>query len=78
MRCTAPVQSMLQPRGLHTAVHARQRQPSVPSSAEVVVVGGGIIGTSVTYHLAKLGHDVLQLEQSQLTAGIIMQFPDVK
>jgi glycine/D-amino acid oxidase-like deaminating enzyme len=43
---------------------------SVPSQARVVVVGGGIIGNSVAYHLGKRGFkDVVLLEQSQLTSG---------
>jgi 4-methylaminobutanoate oxidase (formaldehyde-forming) len=38
--------------------------------AEIVVVGGGIAGASVAYHLAKLGkRDVLLLEQGSLTCG---------
>ncbi len=38
--------------------------------AEVVIVGGGIIGTSIAFHLAKLGcTDVLLLERSHLAAG---------
>ena len=42
----------------------------LPSNARAVVVGGGIIGCSVAYHLAKLGwSDVVVLEQAQLTAG---------
>ena len=42
----------------------------VPERAQVVVVGGGIIGCSVAYHLAKRGvTDVLVLEQGQLTGG---------
>ena len=41
-----------------------------PTSARVVIVGGGIIGCSVAYHLADMGcKDVVLLEQSQLTAG---------
>ena len=41
-----------------------------PNKANVVVVGGGIIGTSVAYHLGKLGvEDVVLLEQSRLTSG---------
>ncbi|MBM0227909.1 FAD-dependent oxidoreductase [Micromonospora sp. ATA51] len=42
----------------------------VPDRARVVVVGGGIIGTSVAYHLAHLGWtDVVLLERDQLTSG---------
>jgi pyruvate/2-oxoglutarate dehydrogenase complex dihydrolipoamide dehydrogenase (E3) component len=38
--------------------------------ANVVIIGGGIIGTSVAYHLAKLGiSEVVVLEQHSLTAG---------
>ena len=43
---------------------------SVPSHARVVVIGGGVIGTSIAYHLAKLGcRDVVLLERDRLTAG---------
>ena len=36
----------------------------------VVVIGGGVVGASVIYHLAKLGwRDVVMLERSVLTAG---------
>ncbi|MCA9671463.1 MAG: FAD-dependent oxidoreductase [Myxococcales bacterium] len=42
----------------------------LPQSARVVVVGGGIIGCSVAYHLGHLGErDVLVLERDQLTSG---------
>ena len=41
-----------------------------PARAQVVIIGGGVIGCSVAYHLTKLGwRDVLLLERSQLTAG---------
>ena len=42
----------------------------LPDRAQVVIVGGGVIGASVAYHLTKLGwNDVLIIEQSQLTSG---------
>jgi dimethylglycine dehydrogenase len=40
------------------------------SSARVVVIGGGVVGASVLYHLAKIGWtDALLLEKSELTSG---------
>ena len=42
----------------------------LPSHARVVIVGGGIIGTSVAYHLTKLGwRDVVLLEQGSISGG---------
>jgi len=41
----------------------------LPDRARVVVVGGGIIGTSVAYHLAGLGCDTVLLERDRLTSG---------
>ena len=42
----------------------------VPNQARVVIIGGGVIGCSVAYHLAKLGwSDVVLLERKQLTSG---------
>src|SRR5215475_2555727 len=43
---------------------------AVPDRAQVVIVGGGVTGCSIAYHLAHLGWtDVVLLEQHQLTAG---------
>jgi 4-methylaminobutanoate oxidase (formaldehyde-forming) len=43
---------------------------SLPNHARVVIIGGGVIGCSVAYHLAKLGwKDVVLLERKQLTSG---------
>jgi dimethylglycine dehydrogenase len=40
------------------------------ASARAVVIGGGVVGASVLYHLAKIGWtDVLLLEKSELTSG---------
>jgi len=45
-------------------------EKDVPEYARVVVIGGGIIGCSVAYHLAEMGcNDVVLLERDQLTSG---------
>jgi 4-methylaminobutanoate oxidase (formaldehyde-forming) len=41
-----------------------------PSRKQVVIIGGGVIGCSIAYHLSRLGwKDVVLLERKQLTAG---------
>ncbi len=43
---------------------------SIPGTARVVIIGGGVIGCSVAYHLTQLGwRDVVLLERHQLTSG---------
>ncbi|MBL8702572.1 MAG: FAD-dependent oxidoreductase [Alphaproteobacteria bacterium] len=43
---------------------------TLPSTARVVIVGGGIAGCSLAYHLTKLGwSDVVLLERARLTSG---------
>jgi glycine cleavage system aminomethyltransferase T/glycine/D-amino acid oxidase-like deaminating enzyme len=43
---------------------------SVPQHAQVVIIGGGVIGCSVAYHLAGMGlKDVVLIERDQLTSG---------
>jgi heterotetrameric sarcosine oxidase gamma subunit len=45
-------------------------ESALPSQARVVIIGGGVIGCSIAYHLTKLGcRDVLLLERKQLTCG---------
>ena len=44
--------------------------PALPDRARVVVIGGGVIGCSVAYHLAHAGWtDVVLLERHRLTSG---------
>ncbi len=48
----------------------RSKTDDLPQRAQVVIIGGGVIGTSVAYHLAKLGWtDVVLLERHQLNSG---------
>ena len=45
-------------------------QKLLPQKTQVVIIGGGIHGCSVAYHLAKAGwKDVVLLERKQLTSG---------
>ena len=42
----------------------------IPDRAQVLIIGGGIVGASIAYHLTKRGiSDVVILEQGQLTSG---------
>jgi len=42
----------------------------IPSQAQVVIIGGGVVGCSIAYHLTKLGwKEVVLLERKKLTSG---------
>ena len=42
----------------------------IPAKARAVIIGGGVVGCSIAYHLGKLGWtDVVLLERKQLTCG---------
>jgi glycine cleavage system aminomethyltransferase T/glycine/D-amino acid oxidase-like deaminating enzyme len=48
----------------------QENSNSVPQHAQVVIIGGGVIGCSVAYHLAGMGlKDVVLIERDQLTSG---------
>jgi 4-methylaminobutanoate oxidase (formaldehyde-forming) len=42
---------------------------TLPSSSKTIIIGGGIIGCSTAYHLAKMGQEVTLLERQKLTSG---------
>jgi glycine cleavage system aminomethyltransferase T/glycine/D-amino acid oxidase-like deaminating enzyme len=52
-----------------TTPRTRAAVSTLPDRARVVVIGGGVIGTSTAYHLAHLGVDVVLLERDRLTSG---------
>ncbi|CAG0897674.1 unnamed protein product [Darwinula stevensoni] len=56
---------------LHAWAGTREvKEKDVPSEADTVIIGGGVLGTSIAYHLAKAGRKgVVLLEKSELTAG---------
>ncbi len=58
-------------RGSRTMDEPKIRaRTAIPDQARVVIVGGGVIGASIAYHLGKLGwRDVVLLERRELTAG---------
>ena len=47
----------------------RPKEKELPESADVVVIGGGSLGSSIAYHLAEQGVNALLLERHTLTAG---------
>src|SRR5947209_15379759 len=53
-----------------------KRRTSMRNQARVVIIGSGIAGSSVAYHLTQLGwHDIVVLEQGPLTSGTTSHAP---
>ena len=55
-------------------VKSKPAEPApLPAEVDVVIIGGGVIGCSVLFHLAELGlNNVILLEKYQLTAGLLV------
>jgi len=54
---------------LRTIVEMPRSVAPLPDSADVVIIGGGVIGTSAAFHLAEAGVDVALVERAQLGGG---------
>lgn len=52
-----------------TLTSARNASSAPPDEADVVIIGGGAIGTSTLYHLSTMGVNAILLEKDQITAG---------
>ncbi len=53
-----------------TKTSEKDRENKLPSHAKAVIIGGGVVGCSILFHLAKFGwKDVVLLERSELTSG---------
>src|SRR3954471_18438739 len=60
----------INPAAARAGDSSARRSGELPGRAQYVVVGGGVVGTSIAYHLALLGAtDVVLLERKQLTSG---------
>ncbi|CAH1789183.1 unnamed protein product [Owenia fusiformis] len=64
---------IIQPRTISSTCNLNEESTisgHVKDTAETVIIGGGVVGTSIAYHLAKAGmKDVVLLEKTELTAG---------
>lgn len=55
-----------------TPAASKDKENKLPSHARVIIIGGGVIGSSIAYHLSKhpgWGNDTILLEQNKLTSG---------
>ena len=54
---------------IHQRRNSSSSSKSLPNEADVIVIGGGAIGTSTLYHLSTMGVNAILLEKDQITAG---------
>src|SRR2546430_5366813 len=74
MLSAMPAPDRLANRELDSSILAPLSEP--PDRARIVVIGGGVAGSSVAYHLTKLGiADVVVLERTRLTGGATRPAP---
>src|SRR5579885_2841370 len=67
LRESAPRRGVLPQEGpMSPPVDAVRSDAKLPASADVVIIGGGIIGCSAAYYLAKKGHSVAILEKGRV------------
>jgi len=56
-------------RGTHSHGNFTKRFSTLAKDAEVVIIGGGAVGCSIAYHLAKAGIEPVLLEKGQVSSG---------
>ncbi|MFD0658253.1 NAD(P)/FAD-dependent oxidoreductase [Thermocatellispora tengchongensis] len=60
-----------------SAVHTTEAAGGTPKTAEVAVIGGGVIGLSIAFHLAEAGVRTVLLERDALGSGASRATADV-
>ncbi len=65
-RCARRFYGAVHLNGEHDQLGSAKLKRKLPSRAQVVICGGGVVGCSVAFHLPQLGYkDVIHLEQGR-------------